>query len=417
MRSFPNAWRNTLARGLWFAIFILQLVVFIVGLSGWLQGLQQVCTDTASECLARSALTPADIQDLNAIGWSLEGYASYILLTRSALKFLGVIVGGLIFWRRPNDRMAWVASVFLIIGSDTSVAGMFAAYQPAWWFLTSLLGCGFSVTYALIFYLFPNGHFVPRWTSWLWFAWVPLSLGIWFFPNTALDVNQYGILGGAILAIVFFGGFLTAQVYRYARVSNAIERQQTKWVVLAMVVSLVGFLMAISIVISRHGTAKQTDPLFLLIDFGFNALGYLLPISMGIAILRYRLFDIDLLIRRTLQYSLLSGLLALVYFGGIVVLQGIFTTITGAESPIAVVASTLAIAGLFLPLRRRVQDFIDKRFYRRKYNAAKVIADFAATARDETDLDALTARLVEVVDETMQPESVGLWLKDSGQRK
>ena len=129
------------------------------------------------------------------------------------------------------------------------------------------------------------------------------------------------------------------------------------------------------------------------------------------------LSDIDIIIRRTLQYSVLSGLLALTYFGLIVVLQGIFTAVSGQSSAVALVLSTLAIAGLFLPLRRRVQDFIDRRFFRKKYNAAKVVAEFAATCRDETDLDTLTARLVEVVDETMQPESVTLWLVKEGRRR
>jgi hypothetical protein len=130
--------------------------------------------------------------------------------------------------------------------------------------------------------------------------------------------------------------------------------------------------------------------------------------------MRYRLWDIDLVIRRTLQYSLLSGLLALTYFGLVIVLQSIFTAFGGQRSELVTVLSTLAIAALFLPLRRRVQDFIDKRFYRQKYDAQKVLAEFAATCRDETDLDKLTARLVEVVQETMQPERVSLWLKKTG---
>ena len=124
------------------------------------------------------------------------------------------------------------------------------------------------------------------------------------------------------------------------------------------------------------------------------------------------MFDIDILIRRTLQYSVISGLLALVYFGLVVVLQNLFTAVSGQQSAVAIVLSTLGIAALFNPVRRRVQDFIDRRFYRKKYDAAKVIAEFAGACRDETDLDKLTARLVEVVDETMQPESVSLWLKD-----
>ncbi len=145
-----------------------------------------------------------------------------------------------------------------------------------------------------------------------------------------------------------------------------------------------------------------------------NFANLLIPLSIGLSILRYRLFDIDILIRRTLQYSLLSGLIALTYFGLIIVLQSAFTALTGqAQNDFVTVASTLAIAALFLPLRRRVQDFIDRRFYRKKYDAAKTLAAFAATCRDETDLDKLTASLIAVVQETMQPENVTLWLKPS----
>ena len=136
-----------------------------------------------------------------------------------------------------------------------------------------------------------------------------------------------------------------------------------------------------------------------------------IPISMGIAITRYRLYDIDLLMNRTLVYGSLTAMLVALYFGGIVVLQRVFILLTGQQSTLAVVASTLLIAALFTPLRRRIQSFIDRRFYRRKYDARKTLEAFSATLRDETDLEALNNDLVGVVRETMQPAHVSLWLR------
>jgi len=135
-------------------------------------------------------------------------------------------------------------------------------------------------------------------------------------------------------------------------------------------------------------------------------------VAAGMAILRYRLWDIDIIIRRTLVYSTLTLTLGLVYLGCILLSRTIVAPLTGS-SDLAIVASTLAIAALFNPLRRRIQNLIDKRFYRRKYDAAKVLAAFGATARDETDLERLTSELLRAVDETMQPEFVGLWLREA----
>jgi hypothetical protein len=140
---------------------------------------------------------------------------------------------------------------------------------------------------------------------------------------------------------------------------------------------------------------------------GFVVIG----VFVSVAVLRYRLYDIDLIIRKTLQYAVLTGLLALVYFGSVVLLQSLFENLTGPESPIVIVISTLVIAALFNPLRRRVQNLIDRRFFRRKYNAEQTLAKFAAVARDEVDMQVLNAEMLAVVEETMQPAPLSLWVK------
>jgi hypothetical protein len=201
----------------------------------------------------------------------------------------------------------------------------------------------------------------------------------------------------APIGIVFICGLLgatAAMVVRFRR-SRGMERQQLKW-----------FFFAAAL-LPLMATAEYLPV------FGGVILAVILialPVAIGVAVLRYRLYDIDLIIRRTLVYSVLTAALALVYFGSVAVLQGVFTALSGQPSTAAVVASTLAIAAIFAPLRRRLQDFIDRRFYRRKYDAVRTLAEFGAHARDETDLDRLAARLVGLVSETVQPAHVSLWL-------
>jgi hypothetical protein len=189
----------------------------------------------------------------------------------------------------------------------------------------------------------------------------------------------------------------------YAR---GVERQQTKWFTYTTAVAASGAIFQYIIsepleLVWLGGVA------YILVLIGLVGI----PISMGIAITRYRLYDIDLLMNRTLVYGSLTAMLVALYFGGIVVLQTLIVALTGQQSTLAVVASTLAIAALFVPLRRRVQGFVDRRFYRRKYDARKTLEAFSAKLRDETDLEALNSELVGVVRETMQPAHVSLWLR------
>jgi hypothetical protein len=204
---------------------------------------------------------------------------------------------------------------------------------------------------------------------------------------------------------------IAAQVYRYLRVSTLSQRQQTKWVVGGMAGYIGGTAISAALWILWPAVNEKGSLAFLVGRAIGTFLFMLIPLSVGAAILRYRLYDIDVIIRRTLIYAMLTTLLAGVYFSGVVLLQGLMRPLTGEGNDLAIVATTLLIAALFLPLRRRIQAIVDRRFYRSKYNAAKTLAAFSRTARDEVELDRLTGRLAEVVEETMQPAHISIWLR------
>jgi hypothetical protein len=272
--------------------------------------------------------------------------------------------------------------------------------------------------------LFPDGRPPSHRSRWVGrlalMGGVLLVLGLSLTPGT-LDERNYpgvrnpvGVEGagrllegtttvGTGLALVALLLAVVSMIVRFRR-SIGDERQQLKWVVYAGAVAAGGFALTLFL------SGPLANAVFALAFLAFIGV----PVAAGVAILRYRLYEIDLLINRTLVYGTLTAALAMVYVGSVVSLQALFRTLTGQESQLAVVVSTLAIAALFGPLRRRVQAFIDRRFYRRKYDAAKTLAAFGAKLREETDLETLSDELVAVVRSTMQPAHVSLWLRPSG---
>jgi uncharacterized membrane protein YhdT len=280
---------------------------------------------------------------------------------------------------------------------------------------------GLTVFYIL---LFPTGRLPSRrwrWLGWLTVAFVVVGVILAAFSSGALlgilgpIRNPLGIEGFSnayYKAILFIMGPLltaTAALAVFIRLRRAIgvERQQIKWFAYAAVATVSAAILAYII-----PGVIDTPLWFERVGFALNiAFIPAVPIAIGIAILRYRLYDIDFLINRTLVYGSLTATLVTVYFGGIVVLQRLFVALTGEKSTLAVVASTLLIAALFNPLRHRIQSFIDRSFYRRKYDARKTLEAFSVKLRDETDLNALGDDLVGVVRETMQPAYVSLWLR------
>jgi hypothetical protein len=353
------------------------------------------------------------LSDLQALGISPHAYAGYSLF----LDFLGgaliAPLGLVVFLLRPKDRAALFISFLLVLIGSSAIQTP-EIQLPPWLELVyqtvSILGVA---AVAALFYVFPNGRWVPGWSKWfaLFFT---ASYGITiFFPTSPLNLSNWPAID-AVIGIILLSSFIAAQIYRFRRDSTPTERQQTRWAMVGLLAWPIAILSSFILFGLFHliPYSAQMLPLHLLIKtFIFTPL-YMLPIlGFGVALLHYRLYDLDVIIRRTLVYAALTLTLGLVFLGTVTILQLAFTAVSGERSAVATVISTLLIAALFTPLRRRIQRDIDRRFYRRKYNAEQAIERFAAAARSETDIDRLTAELLAVVGETMQPESVSLWLK------
>src|SRR5215208_3895609 len=352
-------------------------------------------------------------------------------------------VGAIVASRRPENPVGWLLCLYGFVISIGYFCAEYAIYallaQPdslpageamAWivsWVLPILNG----LTVFLIL-LFPTGRLPSRrwrWLGWLTVIFVVVGVILAAFSSGALMgflgpiQNPLGIEGfsniyyKAILftmaSLVTLAAFLA--VFLRLRRAIGVERQQIKWFAYAAVATVSAATLAYPIPI-----VVDTPLWFERMGFALNiAFIPAIPIAIGIAILRYRLYDIDILINRTLVYGSLTLMLALVYFGGVTATQVVFTALSGQEEQpqLTIVVSTLVIAALFTPLRRRIQSFIDRRFYRRKYDARKTLEAFSAQLRDETDLNALSSDVVTVVRETMQPAHVSLWLRPDPEAK
>jgi hypothetical protein len=375
--------------------------------------------------IALSRAASSTVPDLPFGGETDDGSVIANLVTLLPFSVVGAIIAS----RQPRNAIGWLfCSVGVTIGLN-SFAGDYAEFWLASGFGPDSLGetaawlSSWSwillvyVPMSFLLLLFPDGRLPSR-------RWRPVAWGVALgtaggvvgyalragplvdFPHIAnpygVDGPVVGVVGGAG-SIVAAGSMVASAVSLIIRLRRAgsVERQQIKWLAYGGAV-MVGILGAGGLITLWSVPAS-------IVVMSVSLLG--LPVFTGIAIVRYRLYDIDLLINRTLVYGALTAMLVLVYLGGVVFLQYLFRTLAGGESQLAVVASTLAIAALFEPLRRRVQVFIDRRFYRRKYDARKTLEAFSTKLRDETDLDALNDDLVGVVRDTMQPAYASLWLR------
>ena len=398
--------RLFLARLAWVTVALLTVGVFISVIPSEFARLQTPCTGALS-CVWVPRLSAENAQELRELELSHNFFAVYFVAIEIVFMVVSFAVGATIFWRKSDDRMALLVSLMVLtFGATLTVPYMLLDLPLIWKALAEAVSFIGGVLLIVFLYTFPDGHFVPAWTLWLALAWIAVIVPSSFFPNVLLGVFRHP-LAYPLVGIGFAATTLFPQVYRYRWVSDPSQRQQTKWVVFGVMVALGGtcMLLLLDIVVPSGVLASLVGNTIYLI------LALLIPISIAVAVLRYRLYNIDILINRTLVYSTLTGTLVALYFGAIVVLQRFFVVLTGEKSTLAVVASTLAIAALFNPLRRRIQSFIDRRFYRSKYDAAKILEAFSAKLWGETDLDTLSGDLVSVVRETMQPAYVSIRLR------
>lgn len=348
------------------------------------------------------------------------------------------IVGAVIASRHPRNPLAWIFIVIGLTQGLEEVAYNYARYTfvldpgslpgghaMAWLSVWMWMpGFGMLITFSLL--LFPDGHLPSR--HWRYIAWAAagamaamllLPLSVWRFSGPAL-LNNIEESQGVELAVNLFAvgllvlgasGILSllSLIVRYRR-ARGEERLQLRWFTFSAVV-----LVAPVVVSTYEGLPSIVNRVGSLV--GLLALPSV-PIAIGVAIMKYRLYDIDRLINRTLVYAAVSAVLVLVYHSGVVVVGGVLRSVTVQEgNNLVVAASTLAVAALFGPARRRIQGFVDRRFYRRKYDAAMTLEAFSASLRDEVDLESLSGELIAVVHETMQPSHVSLWLRDGGSRE
>ena len=412
-------------QGIWLVLVLIDLASLLVGVPIYYQSLFTVCTGPVVTCPDTGQLTAQALPVLLHAGFSLQTYAFYVIVLDVLTTLPFLLVGALIIWRKSNTWMGLFVS-FLLINMGCLGLSLAHALPDSSNPLISILGIA-SILPTLLYYpclsfffsTFPDGRFVPRW-SWA-------LIGLWVV-NTffwAADVhspfsisNWPPLLEAGWLSLVF-GGSACVQLYRFLRVASPIQRQQIKWLLYGFVPVIVlplclSLYMTFVPALNQPGAYLVNTPnsFLLIIMIPLYRLWYLpVPFCVGIALLRYRLWDIDRVINRTLVYGLLTAILVSVYFVLVFSGQALLANLIGPHNEVVLIASTLLVAALFQPLRRSIQQFIDRRFYRRKYDAQKTLAVFSSTLREAVDMERLRMHLLTTVQETMQPSSLSLWIR------
>ena len=408
--------RNRLRRGLLYLARVLWIMFALSNLMSLPFGIQVYYT----QILVTGRSVPAIARALTQMHLTAAQEAVLFTVIFGLASLVFLVIGALIFWRlwgTSHELLGLLTSFIFITIGLTGITGVFeggtVSPNPFLQLAFTISGISFFVLFpclAAFLLTFPNGRFNPRWSWLLILLWLG-QFAFFMVSTTGIFADAtYSLLVGVV--IVTWGSTLSIQVYRYMRVYTYSERQQTKWLVFGLASGLL--LTAASTILSHllPQLSRPDSPYQLLMNNLGGLLIFLpLSLSIGIALLRYRLYDIDRIINRTLVYGTLTLILTAVYVGLVIVLQALLRGVINEGSSVAIVISTLAIATLFQPLRHRLQKSIDRRFYRSKYDAAKIIEAFSAWLRSEVDLEQLREELLAAVQETMQPAHVSLWVR------
>jgi hypothetical protein len=403
-----------LARAVWGALAVFLLAFFLANLPIYFAQLRTVCL--GSHCLLWQ-LTPEHARALQHSQLSPTAYALVTVIFSAMTVLVWFACAGLVVWHHSRRWLALLACLMLMAQSVTQMGGWGVApmsYSGPVGHLLAVAVAVLAVTvFLLVFALFPSGRFVPGWMRWGIIALVP-AVGWAYVSVVPSQVPITRVVNPLGLAVVATGtaAIIAAQIYRFRRVSTPVERQQTKWVVLAVLVLIPLNLLYYLLPVVVPALARPASLYFLLARPLYNVLYLLAPISIGIAILRYHLWEVDAVIRRWLVYGTLTTVLAAVYVGVVLGAQAVIQALSGqaGQHPVVLVASTLLVAALFTPVRRGLQTTIDRRFYRSKYDAAKTLEAFSATLANQVDLEQVREAILTTVQQTMEPTQVDLWL-------
>jgi len=400
-----------MVRVVWLALVIPCLVLFIAGLPAYYAQVQRPCVDPAT-CNIALALTAKGLGALTTLGFSMREYAAFSTLFWVIIVAIWSGTGFLIFWRRSNEWFALLAAFALVMFNITypgSSASALALVYPALNLPIMLIGLLGQTVFTLFFLLFPNGRLVPRWIGLI----IPLviiqAVSIVVPPTSPFSQNNVpGWLNG-LLSLMIYGTIIFSQVYRYIRMSTPLQRQQTKWVAFAIITVVTGFIVFGLLFNVLFPELNQPDTPYILITLVYPLTLLLLPISVGIAILRYRLWDIDIIIKRTLVYGLLTAFVIGMYVLVVGYLGAVFRT--NGNLIISLIATAI-VAVLFQPLRDFLQRGINRLLYGQRDEPYVVLASLGQRLKTTLDPDAVLPTIVATVKEALKLSYAAIEVKD-----